>query len=463
MKLLDSKIIDINSVAHGVSVDELMDNAGKALADVVLDLFKGKKILIVCGNGNNGGDGLAAAYHLDGEDVTVALVNSVKEIKTDESRKRLTMLKNKPASIKSVNISDYDVVVDCIIGAGFRGQLRDDFKDAIRSLQNAKKIISADIASGFGSDFAVKPNITVTFHDLKDGMNENNSGTIIIADIGVPENAASFIGPGDMLRYPIPDKDSHKGQNGRLLIIGGGPYIGAPALAALAAQRVGADLVKIATPKASYMQISSMSPTYMMAELSKNFLVMDDVLPLLGLAEKYNAVLIGPGLGLEKKTKEAVAAFLKDCKTPVIIDADAIDPASSSTVFYKTPVVYTPHHKELEIMMNHTSTASAKEFCLKRPNTVIVAKGRVDAITDGKREKNNGTGCAAMTVGGTGDVFAGTVAGLVSKGMSTFDAACLGAFICGKAGELAFEEFSYGMIATDVIEKIPKVLKEYLG
>ena len=463
MKPLETKIIDINSAALGITTDELMDNAGRTLAEVVGDLFKGNKILIVCGNGNNGGDGLAAAHYLANEDVTVALIGTVKDIKTDESRRRLAILKNKPVSLKSVNVSDYDVVVDCILGTGTRGDIKESAKEAIRTLKGAKKIVSADIPSGFNTDTAVKPDITVTFHEIKDGMKVENSGNIIVADIDVPRDAVSFVGPGDMLRYPIPDKDSHKGQNGRLLIIGGGPYIGAPVLAALAAQRVGADLVKIATPKSSYMQISSMSPTYMMMELSKNFLCQDDVLPLIGLSAKYNAVLIGPGLGLEKKTKEAVVSFLKECKVPVIIDADAIDPASASIPFYKTPIVYTPHQKELEIMLNHSKTGSADEFCRKRPNTVVVAKGRIDVITDGNNIRKNGTGCAAMTVGGTGDVFAGTVAGLVSKGMTAFDAACLGAYICGKAGELAFEEFSYGMIATDVIEKIPKILKEYLG
>ena len=210
------------------------------------------------------------------------------------------------------------------------------------------------------------------------------------------------------------------------------------------------------------MQISSLSPTYMTMELSKNVLCQDDVFPLLALANRYNAVLIGPGLGLEKKTKEAVTMFLRECKTPVIIDADAIDPASLSTPFYKTPIIYTPHQKELEIMLTNSETETAEAFCLKRANTVVVAKGRIDVITNGKKVRNNNTGCAAMTVGGTGDVFAGTVAGLVAKGMNTFDAACLGAYICGKAGELAFDEFSYGLIATDVIDKIPKVLKEHL-
>jgi len=460
MDHFDSRILDINSEVFGVTVNDLMDNAGTALADVVRDMFRGKRILVVCGNGNNGGDGLAAAYHLLGENVTVALLSSPDRIKSEASKLRLGML-IMPKQFSELSVDDYDVVVDCVLGTGVRDEVYGDVADYIFKVNTfVGAVVSADIPTGFGTSKAIVPDVTVTFHDIKEGMNENNCGTIIVADIGIPPDAAFFVGPGDMLRYPIPEDWSHKGQNGRLLIVGGGPYIGAPALAAMAAQRIGVDLVRIATPKRSFIQISSMSPTFITFELSGDVVNEDDVPMLIEMSSNVDAVLIGPGIGTDERTVSAMKKFARSCKVPMIVDADAIAPLTSYR--FKTPVIFTPNGKEMDRMLEISGEEFGEGLAKKFKNAVIVAKGEKDMITNGTRTRCNDTGCPAMTIGGTGDALAGIVAGLVSKGVDIFNAGCLGAYICGLAGEYAFMDCSYGMTALDLIECIPFVLKDHL-
>ena len=458
----DGKVLDANSEALGVSIDILMDNAGMALAKVITEHFKGKKVLIVCGIGNNGGDGFAAAYYLKKEfNVTVAMLEDPDNIKTMASRNRLEILKMKPKRFSDVFLGDFDVLIDCVLGMGVKGTPKPAIAKFIQDLELFKgTVISADVPTGFLTDVAVKPDITVTFHDLKEGMDEANSGKIIVADIGIPEGAWNNVGPGDMLRYPLPDNDSHKGQNGRLLVIGGGPYIGAPALSAMAALRVGVDIVKIATPKRSFVQISSMCPSFITYELSGDVLNVDDVPFLLEMTETVDAVLIGPGIGRSDETMEAVTKFTEHCSKPLVVDADAVACVPASTFIFRVPIIFTPHHRELEEML---AGNTPEGYVRARGNDVVfVIKGKVDVITDGVQERENHSGCAAMTVGGTGDVLSGAVAGLLAKGSSIFEAGCLGAYICGKAGEEAFKEYSYGLTAPDVIECIAKVLRTHL-
>lgn len=474
MSNLESRILDINSDHWGESVEDLMYNAGGALYDVLSDRFPDKRILIVCGPGNNGGDGFACAVRYKGTADVALLVPD--GIKTNAAKMHFDRLAAGPMMFSDVSLDNYDVVLDCVLGTGARSPLADVYKEYIKKIKKFKgTVVSADVPTGFGTEDALIPDITVTFHDRKEGMNEKNCGTIIVADIGIPEGAVRYIGPGDMLRYPIRKRDSHKGENGRLLIIGGGPYIGAPVMAAMAAQRVGIDLVHIATPIMSYTEIATMSPTFIMHKLSGDLLTEKDVKELLELAKKVDAVLIGPGLGTDEGTMKAVREFISECSVPVVADADGITAIASMK---KIPgkVIITPHHREFNRFFGSDFDGrfgegegyldDARESVLKNVskerNVTVLLKGERDVIASAERIRYNYTGTSAMTVGGTGDVLAGAVAGLLSKNMDLFDAACLGAFICGLAGEDAFDEFYHGMIATDVIGKIPKVLKKYL-
>ncbi len=448
---LDSRVLDANSEALGINVDELMVNAGEALADVITDMFSGKKILFVCGTGNNGGDGYVAARLLDAD------VAFFKEPKTMPAMNAFRKIENRPMIFDEKLLSDYDVIVDCVLGTGVSGDVREPYAGYIDSVnRSGKTVIACDVPSGFGTSRTVKADMTVTFHDIKEGMDERFCGNIIIADIGIPPEAYDLVGRGDVLRYPVPGKDSHKGENGRLLIIGGGPYTGAPAMAGMAALRIGADLVHIATPESSFLAIASASPSFIVHRLPGNRLDIGSVDALIEMSQKVDSVLIGPGLGSDDSTKKAVIEFVMRCDRPIVVDADAITALSGNIP--KKNIIFTPHRGEYRTLADGKDPKDAASEI----GCVIVLKGPEDIITDGTKVRRNASGTPAMTVGGTGDVLAGAISGLLSKGMTPFDAGCLGAYICGRAGEMGFDEFSYGLVATDVIDNIARVLREEL-
>ncbi|MDD2532812.1 MAG: NAD(P)H-hydrate dehydratase, partial [Candidatus Methanomethylophilaceae archaeon] len=259
-----------------------------------------------------------------------------------------------------------------------------------------------------------------------------------------------------------PGKSSHKGDNGKVLVIGGGPYTGAPAIAASAALRTGCDIVRIASPQQSASIIAAMSPSFIVTELSCRSLCRKDLSRLSELSEAADAVLIGPGIGPGAPARSAAAEFISLCRKPMVIDADGLNAIAGKDMVFSLPAVLTPHRGEMARLLSREPDDETVMAFAKRTGSVVLLKGRVDMITDGTRVRYNRTGCAAMTVGGTGDALAGSVAGLMSKGMGAFDAACLAAYICGLAGERAFDRLSYGMTAPDVVESIPRVLKRCL-
>jgi NAD(P)H-hydrate epimerase len=458
---LESKILDINSEACGVPLYMLMDNAGAALFDAVSKRSGGKRILIVCGKGNNGGDGFACAG-LFGKEADVALLFPPEEIRTEEAAYFFNLLDSEPEMFSCADLKKYDVIVDCVLGTGVRSPLDDIHTDYVNRLKGFEGcIVSADVPTGFGTGCSFVPDVTVTFHDVKEGMTKENCGETVIADIGIPADASRLVGPGDMLRYPIPKRGSHKGQNGRLLIVGGGPYIGAPAMAGMAAFRVGVDLVHIATPKRSFIPIASMTPIFIMHQTSDDTLTENDVSNLLELSKNVDAVLIGPGLGTADGTMKAVRRFVDGCDRPIVVDADGITAISSMPVIPGN-VIITPHRRELAAFSGDGDDVASVQRISAERNVTVLLKGEEDVIVHNDKIRYNETGTPAMTVGGTGDVLAGIVSGLLSKGMSTFDSACVGAYICGLAGEYAFSEYSYGLVATDVIDEIANVLIDHL-
>jgi yjeF C-terminal region, hydroxyethylthiazole kinase-related/yjeF N-terminal region len=462
---LDSSILDIDSAALGVPVCVLMNNAGTVIVDLLNSRFPNKRIAFVCGNGNNGGDGITAAGMMDPKKVSVFLLRSRSSIRSDHIRDLLSKLSCETKAFSDFKQDEYDILVDCALGTGISGKVRNPYDSFIETANEfIGPVVSVDIPSGLGTDLSVIPDITITFHATKEGMDENNSGEIIVADIGIPEKAEKQVGPGEMLRYPLPEDESHKGNNGRLLVIGGGPYFGAPAMASLAAMRIGTDIVRVAAPETCCHAISSVSPVLIIVELKGKELSPNHVPMLLELTKDHDAVLIGPGLGMSNNTRIAVREFVSKCKLPTVIDADGLT-ALNNDPFCNPNVILTPHMKEFTCLgglPNVDLEVSVSELSNRLKATVLL-KGRTDIIAFKDKIRINTTGTSGMTSAGTGDVLSGIVAGLLSKGITPFNAACLGAYISGKAGEKSFEEHSYGLIATDIIDNISRVLKEGLG
>jgi len=456
---LDSRVIDANSEALGIPVSTLMDNAGKIVAGFLEEHYPQGRILFVCGPGNNGGDGFASALLMDPERVTVAMLKRSNLIHSEIARQRYSKLECRVEDYSPELFRDADVIVDCALGTGIRkGKVKDPYKSFILEANaSGLPIISVDVPSGLGADVTIVPQTTITFHDVKVGMNDDNCGNILVADVGIPVDAMKYIGPGDVLRYPLPDENSHKGENGRLMIIAGGPYFGAPAMCSMAALRSGADIVRLFTPSNVAQAIATYCPVLMITPLPGDHLITDSVDMLLEESMKYDAVLIGPGIGKDPDTMLAVKEFVRKCKTPMVVDADALSAIIGMEIL--TPTIITPHKGEFRKL---DSKYGGPEPLAQLMNVTLLLKGHVDTVTDGNATRYNRAGTPAMTGAGTGDVLSGSVAALLSKGLSTMEAASLGAFLTGKAGEYAFKDKSYGLIATDVIEEIPHVLRDNL-
>lgn len=479
----EMKVLDRNSEYFGVTTLQLMENAGKSIAEFIRHTIKDtkKNILIFCGTGNNGGDGFVAARYLTQYyKVTVFLAGG--EIKTEIALRNFQKLQTYEVKIfQSLHdierlLLENDVFIDSLLGTGLKGELKDPYKTIVKKINQVrgKPLVSVDVPTGLGSPQAVLPDYSITFHDRKEGMNEQNSGKIHIVNIGIPQEALTYVGPGELsVYYPRPAKKSHKGDNGVVLVIGGGPYIGAPALSGLAALRTGVDLVYIATPKRSWESIAAFSPNFIVKDLHDEMLTKKDIPSIEELLEKCTAVILGPGLGTAKDTEEAIGPLVQrviSSKKPLVLDADALKPVGTQLAVIKnTSVVVTPHVGEFKKLTGidlsqdlDLRIKNVKEWAAQYGITIFL-KGYVDILTDGSNIKQNKVHNEAMTVGGTGDVLAGIIGALLSKGVKPYDAIRAAAFLNGAAGDEAFQKKSYGLLATDIIDEIPNVLKKYLS
>ena len=466
------KVLDINSRHLGVRTLTLMENAGAEVARFVQENFPPTaRTAVLCGKGNNGGDGLVAARHLAlKSQVAVYMVDPAKDSTSDLVAVNLDRVKTLVRELSSLDLKQHDVVIDAMLGVGLRGKPREPYARLIKLLNRSKKpVVSVDVPSGWPSDLKVRPKATITFHAPKTGMNRKNSGKIVVSDIGIPKEAEIYCGPGDFSFLPKRKADAKKGDAGKVLVIGGGPYTGAPAFTGMAAMRSGVDLAFVATPEPAALPVAVYSPSLIVKALDGEVFSEGHVQELISFSKGVDVVAIGPGLGSAPETSRAVRKFVQRCTKPMVIDADAIGAISGAPqVLRKKTVVVTPHAGEFKKL---TGRALGTDDPMKRGERVkeaasklratVLLKGQVDVVSDGSMVKLNRTGNNALAVGGTGDVLTGIVSGMIAQGARPFHAARIGAFAMGLAGDLAFDEKSYGLIATDVIEKIPFVLRRY--
>jgi len=466
------KVLDINAEHLGVPPETLMENAGRSVARAVEEHFgSSMRICVVCGTGNNAGDGLVAARHLSEKNsVYLAFVKGPENLRTAVARRNFYRAKNLVSGfVASIEeLQGFDVIIDAMLGIGISGGVREPYLSWIEAINSSDAhIVSVDIPSGLGTDRAVRPELTVTFHDEKYGMSPETCGKIEIADIGIPEDADRYVGPGEFIYYRIPSSTAHKGDSGRVLVIGGGPYQGAPILSAIAAYRTGADLVHLASTEDVTRVAATIMPEFITHPLSGGHISTKHTAGLLKLMKNADSVVLGPGLGRNTDTIEAVRVLLQSAPpVPFVIDADGLFILSQmepDQIHLKG--VITPHRGEFSRLhpfdADSPSEEDARELA-RRAGMTVLLKGREDIISDGERTKLNRTGNPAMTVGGTGDVLAGIVGALLARGLTPFDAARLSAFISGSAGDMAFSDMSYGLLASDVVGHIPEVLREYL-
>ncbi|MEM3712918.1 MAG: NAD(P)H-hydrate dehydratase [Thermoproteota archaeon] len=491
---VDMAAIEENSEALGFSRICMMENAGVATAKFISSKIdvKGKSFLILCGTGNNGGDGFVVARHLRnmGACVTVVLVGKPQDIRSIEARTNWSILLHME-DVEKIIVSDSsetrvirkllekcDYIVDSMLGTGFKGVLKEPFASIVRELNSSNKIIFAvDIPTGLGpettgEDLIVKASYTITFHKAKDFLQKYRyAGEIIVADIGIPIEAELYTGPGDVRKViKSRKKHSHKGDYGYVLVVGGSEaFSGAPALAALSALRIGAGLSIVAAPESVASSIRAMSPDLIVYDLPGRHLTNKALDLLSKLMEKVDSLVIGPGLGLHEETVEAVKSLIEEAgrkSMPTIVDADGFKSLKSSPDLLKG-VVATPHRGEFKHVFEEElkekwfeNIPTLVELCKKYDFTILL-KGFETVITNGSRLKVNKHATPGLAVGGTGDVLSGIIAAFLAWGNDGFSSAAAAAYVHGDAGLKAVGEKGFHITASDLINKIPEVMKMF--
>ena len=505
-------VTDYNCEYLGLSRVCLMESAGKSLAEevgkiAVYTFAKPVKVVIFTGSGGNGGDGFVAARYLlnRGYDVDIYMLKD--NIRSPYSKTNLEILQNMKPRLSRLNIfnlktledidsceiaqnvdSEY-VIVDGLLGTGIKGNLQTNIKRAIEIINESKGIvISVDVPSGMDpltgevNDLAVVPDYTISFHKIKTGVRDADEelvGGLVTADIGIPFEAEYFVNYGDFLRLKNRDSSSHKGNNGRLLVVGGSKeYSGAPAIAGMAAIGAGADLVYVAAPQNAADAIKSTSPDLIVKSLEGDKLSLNHLDEILKLSENVDAVLIGPGSGIGDETSKLFNVLVTKIKKPIVLDADSLKQVELSLIKNRHDIILTPHifefksffkvNDDLKLDIDSYDFSKVDESISKFQKIIgqikgtVIVKGKYDLILSGRRFKINKSGNAGMTVGGTGDALAGISASLLSQGLSSFDSASLAAFINGLAGDEAYDVKGNGFSATDLVSYIGSVIKNGL-
>jgi NAD(P)H-hydrate epimerase len=466
--------------ARGVPSLTLMENAGRAVADAVIARHVRGRAVVLCGPGNNGGDGFVAARHLAafGWDVSVALLGERSGLKGDAAE----MAKRWDGAVVSLAadvLGGATVAIDALFGAGLTRKLDGRAAEIVRLLNNSDvPVIAVDVPSGLRGDLGhgyddlvIEADVTVTFfrkkpaHVLMPGS--GLCGEIVVADIGIPDSALDSVKPNIFENgpelwgrdYPWPRVDGHKYARGHCVVVSGNAHAtGAARLAARGALRIGAGLVSVASPPDA-VPINAARLTSIMVKPFSGAKGLADLLS----DNRLNAVVIGPGCGVGEETKEMVAAVLAS-EAAVVLDADALtsfhdDPASLFPLL-REPAVLTPHEGEFERIfpgllaksqnkIEAARAAAATARCtvlLKGPDTVIAAP-------DGQAIVNSHAPPALATAG-SGDVLAGFIGGLMAQRLDSYKAAAAAAWLHGKAAS----RFGPGLISEDLPELLPAAL-----
>jgi NAD(P)H-hydrate epimerase len=505
MQELDRKAIETYRIPGMI----LMENAGKGAAEVISNTFPDickKKIGIIAGKGNNGGDGFVIARYLlnQGVSVKVYLLTDPKGLRGDAETNFNILQRMKGEVIPVPSSKDYvkikkdlekfDVLVDGIFGTGLDAEVRGYYREVIDHLNTLQRpIVAVDIPSGLDANTgkplgtAIRASLTITFglpkvgHLIPPGL--DYVGKVKIIDIGIPKRLVEeekiptyLLEKNEIMRWlSIPrNPDTHKGDYGHLLVIAGSVgKTGAAAMACQAALRMGAGLVTLAIPK-SLNGIMEMKLTEVMTEplpeTPKQTLSLRAFSTIARLCENKRAVIIGPGLGTFKETQSLVLKLVKALDLPIILDADGLTALATQPKMLPVTnrsLILTPHPGEMaRLIRSQVKEVLEDRIRLSRSfsqsqHVHLVLKGHPTLISTPKGELFiNPTGNPGMASGGTGDVLTGMIGGLVCQGFDILPSLQIAVYLHGMAGdEGAQERGEKSLIATDIIEKIPTLLK----
>jgi ADP-dependent NAD(P)H-hydrate dehydratase / NAD(P)H-hydrate epimerase len=458
---------------QGIAGADLMETAGTALAEAVAGLAPQGPVRVVCGKGNNGGDGLVAARHLRGLGFEV---------------EALELEKAEPGDLDAW-LEGSGAVVDAIFGTGFSGAAREPAAGAIEAINRCGAPVAAcDIASGVDASsgeiegVAVEADLTISFHAAKLGHRiapgKWHTGELRVEPIGIPDGAPSApaggtIGPGVLDLLPVRGSRSTKFSSGQVVIAGGSRGLtGAVRMASLAAIRAGAGYATVAVP-ADLEAIFESSQTEVMSVGCPGG---DGCLAPAGLKairkafERAAAGVIGPGMGRDPGSVELAREAVAAIGAPLVVDADGLNAFAGELDLLAdrgAPTVLTPHAGELGRLLGRSSEQiAAKRLAAAREaatmaRAVVVLKGDDTIVTDGERVAVNALAAPALATAGTGDVLSGITAAMLARGLEPFAAACAAVLAHARAGRDAARRvgLAESVIATDVIDSIPAGLR----
>ena len=463
---------DAEAVARGVSGLELMRRAGQGVADVIKGRWSPRPVVVLCGPGNNGGDGFVIAKVLAeaGWPVTTVELVSRDELKGDAAAAAAEWT-GPVAPWSRDSLIGAELVVDAVFGAGLKRPLVGSVRDVLLSVR--APIVAVDLPSGVSGDGEApagqvpRATLTVTFHRKKLAHvlepSKELCGEVIVVDIGLsassPQSGLWVENRSDnwLKRFPWPDVAAHKGERGRLVVVSGPAHAtGAARLSAMAGLRIGAGLVTVASPT----EAVRVNASHLTAVLLQPFENEEELVPLV---ERVDAVVIGPAAGVTEETRLNVLAC-GQTGAAMVVDADALtifrdDPGELFSALDRDDVL-TPHPGEFErlfpglLKRKPTRLAAALEAAAAA-GCIVVLKGADTVIAgpDGRAAINT-NGAPWLATAGSGDVLAGFIGGLIAQGMDSFDAACAGVWIHAEAGR----GFGPGLIAEDLPGLAPMVL-----
>ncbi len=491
---------------YGISVQTLMELAGRACAESALRMLEdsgGVHVSIVCGKGNNGGDGYAAAriLALHGKDVDVFSVASADDLSPEAAHqyRLLKRLAKRHSRLRLLSIDDpstlglhpTDLWVDAILGTGVTNQVRSRHHAIIESISESRaRVLSVDIPSGLHAEegiilgAAIKADVTVIMGALKIGMLRNagpaQTGRVEVAEIGIPvdileRGAAAFLTTDHAVRnwLPIRPRDAHKYSAGMTLVIGGSVGMtGAVVMSAQAAARAGAGYVAVATPRDAQQVVAShlvAETTIGLDQAGDGGILLESALTdLEPWLRKADSVVIGPGLGRAQSTIDFVLNLLPRLNVPTVIDADALFALSTAPDALRSmrseDFLLTPHMGEFERLIGkefdlNDSAGLAEDFVGTTGCTLILKGTPTLVVTPGDPTVFSGTGNPALATAGTGDVLSGLCGALLASGLSPSVAGAAAVHIGGAVAD-TYTEKNYGsaMIATDMVRLLPEVL-----
>ncbi|MBS3740930.1 MAG: NAD(P)H-hydrate dehydratase [Candidatus Cloacimonetes bacterium] len=500
MKNLDKQTIEY----VGIEGIVLMENAGKKAAEILeLNLLEPHEfIAVVCGTGNNGGDGLVISrwLHNHNFDVHCYIIGKKEKLSPSAATNYkilnklscpITFIENGQQLKDYVDeLSCYSTFIDALFGIGLKGEIKGYRNKLVKIVnQHSQKTIAVDVASGVDcasgqiSNIAIKADYTITMAAIKYGHilypGREYSGEVYIVDIGIsPETYDRFLPKAEIIEdldlfISEREADTTKNDYGRISIIAGSRGLtGAAIMSAKSALEMGSGLIKLIHPSS----LSDIFETSLLEVMSKSVVETEDISispdalsTILSFVSYSDAIAIGPGISRNQETASFVREFLKENNKSTVIDADAInafkDYNQELQKLSGKPYIFTPHIKEFSRLtgididyVKSNIVKCAHEFAAKY-NLVLLLKGSTSIITDGNKITFNTTGNAGLSTGGSGDVLSGIIVSLLGQGFNTYDAARIGSFILGKTADIVAENYGeYSTTPSKIIQNIYKTI-----